>query len=92
MVCQAWMYKESEECKRTLHQYSPNQEVTCDQLAELGVLQWTIDPDTELEKVDEIMKQRKYASRDQVFLTNQIEISKEKLPNYEEKLESFFKE
>ncbi|KAI8912586.1 Acireductone dioxygenase ARD family [Gorgonomyces haynaldii] len=82
----AWLFNETEEDQRELHQYSPNQEVSLEELAKVGVLHWTIDPETEFDKVEEICKQRSYSSRDE------ITISREKLPNYEEKLKTFFTE
>ncbi|KAJ3307952.1 1,2-dihydroxy-3-keto-5-methylthiopentene dioxygenase [Boothiomyces sp. JEL0838] len=85
-MVQAWYYNETEEDPRALHQFTPNREVTREQLDALGVLQWHINPDTELEKVDGISKEREYSHRDQ------IDISKEKLPNYDEKLKIFFTE
>lgn len=82
----AWLYNESEEDCRLAHKKNPNVEVTASELADLGVLQWTCDPASEMDKIEEITKERSYSSRDI------ITISKEKLPNYEEKLKIFFTE
>ncbi|KAK5665680.1 1,2-dihydroxy-3-keto-5-methylthiopentene dioxygenase, variant 2 [Batrachochytrium dendrobatidis] len=82
----AWYYNETEEDQRALHKYEPSQDVSLDELAKLGVLHWTFDPETELDKVNELSKERCYFSRDE------ISISKETLPNYEEKLKIFFTE
>ncbi|KAI8924052.1 Acireductone dioxygenase ARD family, partial [Entophlyctis helioformis] len=82
----AWFYADSPEDPREAHKYEPNQEVTLDHLASLGVLHWTFNPDTELDKVNELAKERKYVSRDE------INIAKDTLPNYDEKLKTFFTE
>ncbi|KAJ3271605.1 1,2-dihydroxy-3-keto-5-methylthiopentene dioxygenase [Terramyces sp. JEL0728] len=85
-MVQAWYYNETSEDPRALHQSTPNQDVPLDQLAKLGVLYWNFNPDAEMDKVNELAKERHYANRDEV------DISKEKLPNYEEKLKIFFTE
>ncbi|KAJ3320789.1 1,2-dihydroxy-3-keto-5-methylthiopentene dioxygenase [Boothiomyces sp. JEL0866] len=85
-MVQAWYYNETAEDPRALHQFTPNQKVSLDQLKKLGVLYWQFNPDTELEKVNELAKERHYANRDEV------DISREKLPNYEDKLKIFFTE
>ncbi|KAH6592724.1 hypothetical protein BASA50_007903 [Batrachochytrium salamandrivorans] len=82
----AWYYNETEEDPREAHHCEPNEEVSVDELSKLGVLQWSFDPETDLDKVNELAKERKYASRDE------INISKETLPNYDEKLKIFFTE
>ncbi|KAL2918445.1 1,2-dihydroxy-3-keto-5-methylthiopentene dioxygenase [Polyrhizophydium stewartii] len=82
----AWFYADSDADPREPHQYEPNREVSLDELARLGVLHWTFDPDTELDKVNELAAQRKYVSRDEV------NIARDTLPNYDEKLKTFFTE
>ncbi|KAI8896551.1 1,2-dihydroxy-3-keto-5-methylthiopentene dioxygenase, partial [Globomyces pollinis-pini] len=82
----AWYYMESEESGQAKHQYTPNKPVSLDQLSTIGVLHWTFNPDTELDKVDELSKERKYVSRDV------INISRDTLPNYDEKLKTFHTE
>ncbi len=105
----AWLYDDSSnEDPRMPHQFTPNKEVSLEELAEIGVLHWKFNPETELDKVQELMKERNYSSSDQVKNTvslwqfwlgkpnkrpsRKITISKEKLPNYEEKLKTFFTE
>ena len=82
----AWLYNDTEQDPREPHQFEPNQPVSLSELADIGVLYWHINPSSEMNKVDAICQQRNYASRDE------ITISKEKLPNYEEKLKIFFTE
>ncbi|KAJ3190411.1 1,2-dihydroxy-3-keto-5-methylthiopentene dioxygenase [Gaertneriomyces sp. JEL0708] len=86
----AWYYDDSDpslDCREP-HQFTPNRPVSLEQLAKLGVLYWHIDV-TEpgyMDQVNSICAERQYKNRDQ------ITISKEKLPNYEEKLKIFFTE
>ncbi|KAJ3330814.1 1,2-dihydroxy-3-keto-5-methylthiopentene dioxygenase [Blyttiomyces sp. JEL0837] len=88
MTISAWYFNETDEDQRELHQFSPNQPVTLEQLAELGVLHWHIDVEEEkyLEKVDAICTERQYKNRDV------INIRKDTLPDYEAKLKIFFTE
>ncbi|KND05161.1 acireductone dioxygenase (Ni2+-requiring) [Spizellomyces punctatus DAOM BR117] len=88
-MVQAWYYNDADPSDgREPHQYTPNRSVTLDQLAQVGVLQWTIDVTKPgyLETVDRISQERAYKNRDE------ITISKEALPNYDEKLKIFFTE
>ncbi|KAJ3271604.1 1,2-dihydroxy-3-keto-5-methylthiopentene dioxygenase [Terramyces sp. JEL0728] len=71
-MVQAWYFNETEEDPRALHQFTPNREVTREQLDSIGVLQWQINPDTEMEKVDAISKEREYAHRDKIFFTEHL--------------------
>ncbi|KAI8819219.1 Acireductone dioxygenase ARD family [Fimicolochytrium jonesii] len=73
---------------RNPHQYTPNRPVSLDQLAALGVLHWHLDVKSEgyMDVVEGICVERAYKNRDE------ITISREKLPNYEEKLKTFFTE
>ncbi|KAJ3334950.1 N-terminal acetyltransferase A complex catalytic subunit ard1 [Kappamyces sp. JEL0680] len=83
----AWYYNEDDKSDpRMPHKFSPVQEISLEKLASVGVLHWHFNPESELDKVQELMKTRKYNNSDQ------ITISKEKLPNYEEKLKIFFTE
>jgi 1,2-dihydroxy-3-keto-5-methylthiopentene dioxygenase len=50
------------------HQFEPNQEVTQEQLIKLGVLYWSLKPETWEEEVEAICKQRDYKNRDQVII------------------------
>ncbi|XP_050039079.1 acireductone dioxygenase [Dermacentor andersoni] len=75
--------------QREEHQLDPPVPVALDEIREKsGVLYWKLNADTyekdgELEK---IRKERGYS------YTDVIEISKDKLPNYEEKIKTFFQE
>lgn len=88
MVLSAWYYNESDQSgPRAPHQFTPNKPVSLDVLKALGVLHWQVNPDTEMHRIDDICKERKYVSRDQV------EISRQKFGNaFEEKIQNFFKE
>jgi 1,2-dihydroxy-3-keto-5-methylthiopentene dioxygenase len=66
----------------------PDVEVTEEELKEIGVLHWVIDVDN-LErdgKLDSLCKERGYSYKDVVHVTP------EHLPNYAEKIKSFFQE
>ncbi|KAI9199435.1 1,2-dihydroxy-3-keto-5-methylthiopentene dioxygenase [Polychytrium aggregatum] len=79
----AWFFNPTDEDKRELHQFVPNQPVSLEELAKLGVEYYLFD---DQESVDAFALQRQYKNRDL------ITIHKDKLPNYEEKLENFFTE
>jgi hypothetical protein len=65
---QAWFYNETEEDPRQSHQYEPSQPVNRAQLDALGVLQWKFDPESQMEMVDALAKERNYTSRDIVIV------------------------
>ncbi|KAJ3069711.1 1,2-dihydroxy-3-keto-5-methylthiopentene dioxygenase [Podochytrium sp. JEL0797] len=85
---QAWRFNPTYEDQRELHQFTPNQPVTIEQLAELGVLYWNIDvaEETFMDKVETICVERSYKNRDV------INIHKDTLPNYDQKIKTFFEE
>lgn len=63
----AWYYNtEDESDPREPHQFTPNKEISKQLLDKVGVLQWFFNPETELEKVENLMKERNYSSSDQV--------------------------
>ena len=75
--------------QRAPHQLTPNQPVTAEHLARLGVLSWSLNmavPVEENAQLAAIRKERNYSYMDI------ITISPEKLENYEGKLKIFFKE
>ena len=75
--------------QRMPHQQSPNKPISLDQLAQIGVLYWTLDLSIPLETneiLNDIRKDRGYT------YTDTITISPEKLENYEGKLKIFFME
>lgn len=64
----AWFYNTQDTSDpRSPHKYTPNQPISNEYLAKVGVLDWHFNPETELEKVYELMKQRNYSSSDQVL-------------------------
>ncbi|KAK1333313.1 hypothetical protein QTO34_006854 [Cnephaeus nilssonii] len=83
-MVQAWYLDDSAADPRRPHRPEPARPVGLEQLRRLGILYWKLDPDRhesdpELEK---IRKERNYSWMDIVTL------SKEKLPDYEEKARS----
>ncbi|KAI5347799.1 hypothetical protein L3X38_000686 [Prunus dulcis] len=87
-VIQAWYMDDSDEDQRLPHHREPKEFVSLDQLTELGVLSWRLDADNYEtdEELKKIREDRGYSYMD--F----CEVSPEKLPNYEEKIKSFFEE
>jgi len=85
----AWYMDNSDEDQRLEHQRNPPQPISLEEVQKsTGVLYWklnaaTFDTDG---VVDKIKKDRGYTYEDL------IEISKDKLPNYEEKLKIFYTE
>ncbi|KAK3743343.1 hypothetical protein QZH41_013915 [Actinostola sp. cb2023] len=80
-MVRAWFMDDSSEDQRCLHKLIPNQEVSLDILAKLGVLYYKLDADN-VEKeglLDKIKKERGYSYEDNITCTP------EKLQNYEEK-------
>uniref|UniRef100_T1ITN9 Acireductone dioxygenase n=1 Tax=Strigamia maritima TaxID=126957 RepID=T1ITN9_STRMM len=87
-MVKAWYMDDSEDDQRAEHHLNPPKYVTLDELKKLsGVLYWQIDVDRLDEgKLDSIRKQRNYTYQDE------IEISPDKLANYEERIKIFFQE
>ncbi|XP_036191334.1 1,2-dihydroxy-3-keto-5-methylthiopentene dioxygenase [Myotis myotis] len=87
-MVQAWYMDASADDPRRPHRAEPARPVGLEQLRRLGVLYWKLDADKyendpELEK---IRKERNYSWMDIVT------ISREKLPDYEEKIKMFYTE
>ncbi|XP_052765101.1 acireductone dioxygenase-like isoform X2 [Mya arenaria] len=85
----AWFMNEDKSVdQREPHQMDPPQPVQLEKLAELGVLYLKIESDDwdKDEALSKIRKERGYTYEDC------ITVSREKLPNYEEKLKVFFQE
>ena len=79
--------------QRAENRCSPNEAVSVEDLRELGVLHWRLDPATMLvagdngkSRVDQICDEMGYKNRDQVTC------SPDKLPEYDKKLAMFFQE
>jgi len=87
-MVQAWYMDSSEADQRLPHQLDPPEPVSLDYLKKVGVLYWKIDADNfEQEgKLSAIRKQRGYNYCDEITCTP------EKLPNYHQKLKTFFEE
>ncbi|XP_042867700.1 1,2-dihydroxy-3-keto-5-methylthiopentene dioxygenase-like isoform X2 [Penaeus japonicus] len=86
MVC-AWYMDNSDEDKRKEHHLSPPQYVTLEKLyADTGVLYWKLDEKNYEPELEKITTSRGYTNSDV------IQVSPEKLPNYEEKLKIFYEE
>eukprot|EP01147_Barroeca_monosierra_P004909 gene4909-6910_t len=85
-MVQAWVMDTSDADQRLPHKTEPVQPITVEDLRELGVLYWHVPVDGHEEKLDLICKERSYANQDMVTC------SPEKLPNYEEKIKTFYQE
>jgi 1,2-dihydroxy-3-keto-5-methylthiopentene dioxygenase len=80
--------------QRAENRCEPNEPVSVEELRELGVLHWRLNPETMLipgpngepSKLDQICKEMGYKNRDEVVC------SPAKLPDYETKLHMFFNE
>ncbi|KAJ1539665.1 1,2-dihydroxy-3-keto-5-methylthiopentene dioxygenase, partial [Nowakowskiella sp. JEL0078] len=85
----AWYFDESAPGdQRAPHQFTPNRELSLLELEKVGIFYTSVDI-TNPNYIDEINKialERSYKNRDEII------ISKEKLPNYEERLKGFFHE
>lgn len=88
MGLEAWYMDGSEEDQRRPHRLEPHQPVSLEQLKELGVLYWQLNADIYESdpELQQIRKDRGYSYMDI------ITIHKDTLPNYEEKLKTFFEE
>jgi 1,2-dihydroxy-3-keto-5-methylthiopentene dioxygenase len=85
---EAWYMNETDEDQRLPHHCEPRQDISLEKLADLGVLYWHLDADKYETDPDlqQIRENRGYT------YTDIITCSPEKLPNYEDKLKSFFEE
>jgi 1,2-dihydroxy-3-keto-5-methylthiopentene dioxygenase len=95
MTVSAWIYNDDGQDGRALHQFAPNQPVSLERLGALGVLNWNFNPATEMPKVMELKAKRQYQNHDEITIVIHLSFnkkSKEKLPNYEDKLKIFFTE
>ena len=85
---EAWYMDDSTEDQRKPHRRNPPEYVSEEKLAALGVAHWVLDADnyeTDLQ-LKQIRKERGYNYEDI------IEVSPERLPNYEIKIKNFFEE
>lgn len=84
-MVRAWFMDNDDGDQRLPHMTEPPIFVDSDRLVELGVEARTLSGDSEAQ-LNELKLKRGYTYQDQ------IEISPDKLPNYEEKIKSFFDE
>ncbi|XP_071955770.1 acireductone dioxygenase-like [Antedon mediterranea] len=82
------MDNDKEDDQRLEHHLEPVQMLDLDYLDSHGIKYWQVDADNYKQEglLDKIRKERGYSYED--FIT----VSPEKLPNYEEKIKSFFEE
>ncbi|XP_067878312.1 acireductone dioxygenase [Heterodontus francisci] len=85
---EAWYMDDSADDQRKPHKQQPNVAVTLKELQRYGILYWKLDADKYEEdpELQKIRKERNYSWMDIV------NIHKDTLPNYEEKIRSFFQE
>jgi len=85
---EAWYMDDSDADQRTTHKKEPNEPASLEELRKLGVLSWKLDPEVEesKERLQAIREVRSYSYQDV------IEVSKDTLPNYEEKIKNFYEE
>ncbi|CAI0465773.1 unnamed protein product [Linum tenue] len=88
MAIQAWFMDESSEDQRLPHRRNPDEPVSIDYLAELGVLYWKLNPKKyeDDEELNDIRQARGYNYMDM------LDLCPEKVANYEEKLKNFYTE
>ncbi|GCC30632.1 acireductone dioxygenase [Chiloscyllium punctatum] len=88
MGIEAWYMDNSDDDQRKPHKRQPNIAVTLQELEKLGVLYWKLDPDKSEDdpELQKIRKERNYSWMDIVNL------HKDTMPNYEEKIKSFYQE
>eukprot|EP00199_Chlamydomonas_sp_CCMP681_P006354 CAMPEP_0119102258 /NCGR_PEP_ID=MMETSP1180-20130426/1062_1 /TAXON_ID=3052 ORGANISM="Chlamydomonas cf sp, Strain CCMP681" /NCGR_SAMPLE_ID=MMETSP1180 /ASSEMBLY_ACC=CAM_ASM_000741 /LENGTH=204 /DNA_ID=CAMNT_0007086507 /DNA_START=63 /DNA_END=677 /DNA_ORIENTATION=- len=85
---EAWFMDDSNLDQRAPHRQTPNKPVIAQKLAELGVLYWKLDADNH-EKDPKLAAIRKVRGYSYVEI---ITITKDTLPNYEEKIKTFYQE
>eukprot|EP00877_Chromochloris_zofingiensis_P003123 jgi/Chrzof1/12811/Cz07g08110.t1 len=85
---EAWYMDSSDTDQRTPHRQTPNKPCSVSQLRDLGVLSWRLDADAYEHdpKLDAIRKVRNYSYMEI------LEISKDKLPGYNDKIKMFYEE
>eukprot|EP00043_Microstomoeca_roanoka_P007710 m.74403 g.74403 ORF g.74403 m.74403 type:complete len:174 (-) comp13942_c0_seq1:514-1035(-) len=82
----AWFMDSSDADQRLPHKTEPLEEVSVEDLQQVGVLYWHVPVDEHEDKLASICQERHYANQDM------ITCSPQKLENYEEKIKSFYKE
>lgn len=79
----AWYYNDDGEDQRLTHQFTPNQEVSIEELAALGVDYWNVKGEED-PQLKELREKYNYSYHDY------ITISRETLPDYENRIKTFF--
>eukprot|EP00475_Leptophrys_vorax_P036392 TRINITY_DN6144_c0_g3_i1.p1 TRINITY_DN6144_c0_g3~~TRINITY_DN6144_c0_g3_i1.p1 ORF type:complete len:333 (-),score=98.41 TRINITY_DN6144_c0_g3_i1:61-1059(-) len=88
-MVRAWFYNETKEDQREPHYCEPFEGVPLSYLAKLGVLYWKVSDAVNYEEdtvFTTVRKERNYKNHDVVT------VSRDHLPNYDEKLKMFFDE
>ncbi|XP_024979496.1 1,2-dihydroxy-3-keto-5-methylthiopentene dioxygenase 1 [Cynara cardunculus var. scolymus] len=87
-ILQAWFMDDSREDPQLPHHRNPCEFMSPDQLADLGVLHWKLNPDKyeEDEELENIRATRGYNYMDL------LDLCPEKVENYEQKLKNFYTE
>ncbi|XP_033727070.1 1,2-dihydroxy-3-keto-5-methylthiopentene dioxygenase-like [Pecten maximus] len=87
-MVKAWCMDDSQEDQRLPHKRAGDSDVSLEQLKDIGVEYFNINPQNfeENETLKKIRKDRNYTYMDR------IECSREKLPDYENKIKAFFEE
>ncbi|KEH43798.1 1,2-dihydroxy-3-keto-5-methylthiopentene dioxygenase [Medicago truncatula] len=88
MAIEAWFMDNNNEDPRLPHHGYPNEFVFLDQLAELGVLYWKLNPN-DCENDQELKNIREARGYNYMDL---LDLCPEKVENYEEKLKNFYTE
>lgn len=87
-MVKAWHMDDGPEDQRMPHQKSPNEEVSLENLAKIGVLHFffAVDGHEQCEEYQKLRKERGYSYEDV------IDVRPTTMPNYEQKIKSFFEE
>ncbi|KAI6177403.1 1,2-dihydroxy-3-keto-5-methylthiopentene dioxygenase-like protein [Aphelenchoides bicaudatus] len=85
-MVKAWFMLEHPKNPREECHVDPHEEVSLDKLASIGVFYDFVDPNEREEKLEPLAKERGYTYSDEV------RVSPELLPDYEEKIAFFFEE
>ncbi|XP_060790673.1 acireductone dioxygenase [Neoarius graeffei] len=85
---EAWYMDESSEDQRLPHKLDPNEAVSLQTLQKIGVCHWKLNADV-YENDPELQKIREEKGYSYMDI---IDVHPDKLPNYEEKLKTFYRE
>ncbi|XP_076029637.1 acireductone dioxygenase 1 isoform X2 [Oratosquilla oratoria] len=85
-MVQAWYMDSSSDDQRLEHHQNPPKYATLEELKDVGVLYFKLDPENYEAGIENMKKERGYGCSDV------IEIDKKTLPNYDEKIKIFYTE